>query len=174
MRVQRSRGPSRTSSGRPRAVTYHRVSTVDQHPENAREELQRAVAAKGLDLVEAIEETGSGRKNDRPGLQRLLEMVRAGKVEYVVVWKLSRFGRSALDLEIMLDELDRRGVTFLSTSEGLEVGRHAGPMANLMRRILSAFAEFERETIAENTRLGLEAAARRGVKLGRPKTWGRA
>lgn len=63
MRVQRSRGPSRTSSGRPRAVTYHRVSTVDQHPENAREELQRAVAAKGLDLVEAIEETGSGRKN---------------------------------------------------------------------------------------------------------------
>jgi DNA invertase Pin-like site-specific DNA recombinase len=147
------------------------VSTVDQHPENAREELRRAVALRGCDLVEQIEETGSGRKNDRPGLRRVLELVRQGEVEQVIVWKLSRFGRSALDLEIQLSELEGAGVTFVSTSEGLEVGRHAGPMANLMRRMLSAFAEFERETIAENTRLGLEAARRRGVKLGRPRKW---
>jgi len=175
---RRSFSPPRTSRGtspgRPRAVTYHRVSTIDQHPDNAREELRRAVALRGLDLVEEIEETGSGRKNDRPGLLRVLELVRAGEVEQVIVWKLSRFGRSALDLEIQLAELEGAGVTFYSTSEGLEVGRHAGPLANLMRRLLSAFAEFERETIRENTRLGLEAAARRGVKLGRPRKFGSA
>jgi putative DNA-invertase from lambdoid prophage Rac len=150
------------------------VSTIDQHPENAREELRRAVALRGLELVEEIEETGSGAKNNRPGLTRVLELVRAGQVEHVVVWKLSRFGRSALDLEIQLAELERAGVTFFSTSEGLEVGRHAGPVANLVRRMLSAMAEFEREVIRENTRLGLEAAVRRGVKLGRPRKLGSA
>jgi putative DNA-invertase from lambdoid prophage Rac len=173
-RRARGRPPARPSNGRPRAVTYHRVSTVDQHPENARDELRRAVALRQLDLVEEVEETGSGRKNDRPGLQRVLELVRAGDVEVVVVWKLSRFGRSALDLEIMLKELEAAGVTFVATSEGIEVGRHAGPMAHLMRRILAAFAEFERETISENTVLGLEAARRRGVKLGRPRKFGSA
>jgi DNA invertase Pin-like site-specific DNA recombinase len=155
-------------------VTYHRVSTIDQHPDNAREELRRAAALRQLDLVEEVEETGSGRKNDRPGLARVLELVRAGEVEVVIVWKLTRFGRSALDLELQLSELDRAGVTFISTSEGLEVGRHSGAMAHLVRRILSAMAEFERETISENTRLGLEAAARRGVKLGRPRKFGSA
>lgn len=156
----------------PTAVTYHRVSTRDQRPELAREELRRAARARGLRLVEEVEETGSGARNDRPGLARVFELARAGHVAHVLVWKLDRFGRSVLDVLSNVQELELAGVTFSATSQGLEVGPRAGPMGRLVLTILAAIAELERETISERTLLGLEAARRRGVKLGRPKKWG--
>lgn len=153
----------------PGAVTYHRVSTRDQRPELAREELRRAAAARGLELLEEIEETGSGARNDRPGLARVLELVRRGQVTHVLVWKLDRFGRSTLDVLANVHELERAGATFTATTQGLEVGPAAGPMGRLVLAVLAAVAELERETISERTRLGLAAARARGVKLGRIK-----
>lgn len=152
-----------------RAVTYHRVSTTDQDPTLAREELRRAVAARGFDLVEEIEETGSGARNDRPGLRRVLELARRHQVTHVLVWKLDRFGRSSLDVLTNVEALERAGVTFLATSQGLEVGPRSGPMGRLVLQILAAVAELERDTIRERTRLGLEAARRRGAWVGRPR-----
>lgn len=152
-----------------RAVTYHRVSTADQDPTLAREELRRAAAARELELVDQVEETGSGARNDRPGLRRVLELARAHRVTHVLVWKLDRFGRSALDVLSNVEALERAGVTFVATSQGLEVGPRSGPMGRLVAQILAAVAELERDTIRERTRLGLEAARRRGRWLGRPR-----
>lgn len=152
------------------AVTYHRVSTADQRPELARDELRAAAAARGLEVLEEIEETGSGARNDRPGLRRVLELARAGRVGRVLVWKLDRFGRSVLDVLTNVQALNRAGVTFVATSQGLEVGADSGPMGNLVLQVLAAIAEFEREIIRERTRLGLKAARAKGVKLGRKST----
>lgn len=151
------------------AATYHRVSTVDQDPTLARAELRRAAELRGLHLVAEIEETGSGARNDRPGLQRVLELARAGAIAHVLVWKLDRFGRSSVDVLTNVRELERAGVTFVATSQGLEVGPGAGAVGRLALTVMAAMAEFEREIIRERTRLGLEAAKRKGRKLGRPR-----
>ena len=150
-------------------VTYHRVSTRDQDPTLARRELRAAARARGLRLVAEIEETGSGARNDRPGLRRVLELVHAGAVSAVLVWKLDRFGRSTLDVLANVEALNRAGVTFTATTQGVEVGPRAGAMGRIVLVVLAAVAELERETISERTRLGLEALRRKGRTLGRPK-----
>jgi putative DNA-invertase from lambdoid prophage Rac len=155
--------------GRPRGVTYHRVSTRDQRPELAREELRRAAEARGLELVAEIEETGSGARGDRPGLAELMELVRRHQVDHVLVWKLDRLGRSTLDVLGTVLELEHAGVRFTATTQGLELGPGTGPMGRMLVTILAAVAELERSMISERTVLGLAAAARRGRRPGRPK-----
>jgi len=151
------------------AVTYHRVSTTDQDPTLAREELRRAVEVRSLVLVEQIEETGSGARNDRPGLLRVMDLCRRGLVTHVLVWKLDRFGRSTVDVLSNIGELERAGVTFTATTQGLEVGPNAGSSSRLILQVMAAMAEFERAIISERTLLGLAAARRKGRILGRPR-----
>ena len=150
-----------------RVATYHRVSTLDQNPTLAREEL-RAAAARLGDLVLEVEEKGSGARNDRPGLQRLMEAVRRGKVDAVVTWKLDRFGRSALDLLANIRALDAAGVRFVATSQGLDIRPGGDAMSRLVFTLLAAIAEFERDLIRDRTRLGLRRARAAGKRLGRP------
>lgn len=152
-----------------KAVLYHRVSTVDQDEQLAGAELRRAAELRGLEVVDLVLETGSGATNDRPGLQRVLELARRGRVDAVLVWKLDRFGRSALDLLTNIQALSAAGVRFVAVTQGLDVGAEAGAMGRLILTVLAAVAEFERELIKERTRLGLAGARRRGVQLGRPR-----
>jgi putative DNA-invertase from lambdoid prophage Rac len=147
--------------------TYHRVSTVDQDPELARGELRVAAAARSCEIVMAEEETGSGAKNDRPGLQRIMEAARRGKINVVIVWKLDRFGRSALDVLSNIETLTKAGVRFIAITQGLDVSPSGDPVSKLILTVLAAVAEFERNLIRERTLLGLVAAKARGVKLGR-------
>lgn len=169
----RSRPASPVNSGRakhnPRAaVLYHRVSTRDQDPKLARGELRRAARARGLQVVASIEETGSGARNDRPGLRRVLELAAGGAVAWVLVWKLDRLGRSMVDILNNVEELNRAGATFVCTSQGLEAGPRGGIVSRLTLAVLAAGAELERENIGERTLLGLAAAAKRGRYPGRP------
>jgi putative DNA-invertase from lambdoid prophage Rac len=152
-----------------RAVTYHRVSTLDQDPTLARAELERAATGRGLELVAAVEETGSGALNNRPGLLRVLELVRRRRADVVLVWKLDRFGRSALDVLANVREIEQCGATFACISQPIEVGPDAGPIGRMTLTILAAVAEFERSLIRERTQLGLAAARAAGRKLGRPR-----
>ncbi len=152
-----------------RAALYHRVSTIDQNEQLARLELERAAAARGLEVVAIELETGSGANNDRPGLQRVLELARRGRVEVVLVWKLDRFGRSALDLLANIRALTNAGVRFVAVTQGIDVGPGGDAMGQLILTVLAAVAEFERELIKERTRLGMAGAKRRGVQLGRPR-----
>lgn len=153
---------------KPAAALYHRVSTLDQNVTLAREELRRAAKMRGLRVALDVEEKGSGARNDRPGLQRVLEAARRGKVSTVLVWKLDRFGRSMLDVLTNVKTLRDCGVTFVCTSQGISVGTHADPAGTLMLHVIAACAEFERELIRERTHLGLARFRRRGGKLGRP------
>lgn len=163
--------PETTSKGTPAAL-YHRVSTVDQNPDGAQLELYQAAELRGLVPVLEVKETGSGATNDRPGLQRVLEAAKRGKVRAVLVWKLDRFGRSALDVLSNLQLLEQAKCRFIASSQGIDVNAGGDPMSRFMIQMLSAVAEFERTLIAERTLNGIANARRRGVRLGRPPTEG--
>ena len=151
-----------------RAALYHRVSTVDQNPDAARNELRGAVERYGFTAALDIEETGSGANNQRPGLVQVLDAARRGQIDVVLVWKLDRFGRSALDLLTNLRQLDAVGVRFIALTQGIDIRPGGDAMSQLLLTMLSAVAEFERSLIIERTRLGLERARRAGKRLGRP------
>jgi DNA invertase Pin-like site-specific DNA recombinase len=151
-----------------RAALYHRVSTLDQNPTLARSELRASAKRLGFRIALDVEETGSGAQNDRPGFKRVLEAARLGKIDALLVYKLDRAGRSALDLLANIRELvEVHGVRFLVTSQGLDLKPGGDAISRLLMTVLAAVAEFERDLIRDRTRLGLAAARRRGVRLGR-------
>jgi len=141
-------------------TTYHRVSTDEQNPEGARADLLAWAQAQGHTVVEAIEETGSGADNDRPGLDRVLELAAARKVQAVAVWKLDRFGRSVLDLLANVRQLNQAGATLFATSQGLALGPAAEPVQRLSGTMLAALAEYELAMIRERTRQAIDARKR--------------
>jgi putative DNA-invertase from lambdoid prophage Rac len=153
----------------PRAALYHRVSTVDQDPSLARGELRAAALARGLEIVIDSEETGSGARNNRPGLLRIVQAAQRGLVDVVLVWKLDRWGRSALDVLHNIRTLTDAGVRFVAVSQGLDVRAGGDPMSQLVVTMLAAVAEFERDLVRERTRLGIARARAAGKHLGRPR-----
>ncbi|MFN0115904.1 MAG: recombinase family protein [Paracoccaceae bacterium] len=141
-----------------RKVGYARVSTKDQKLRMQRDGLEAA----GCDLI--FEDHGvSGKLASRSGLDAMLAELRAG--DTVVVFKLDRLGRSVLHLADLLVRFQKEEIHFCSLSEGINT---TTPGGKLVYHLFSAFAEFQRDIIAENTTLGLEAARKRGQKLGRP------
>lgn len=153
-----------------RAALYHRVSTLDQDPTLAREELRTAARARGYEIALAVEETGSGARNDRPGLRQVLAAARKGQVQAVLVWKLDRWGRSVLDVLHNVEELTRAGCTFMAITQGLDIRPEGDATSGLLLRVLAAVAEFERELIRERTRAGVSKAQAAGKHCGRPRT----
>jgi putative DNA-invertase from lambdoid prophage Rac len=151
-----------------KCATYHRVSTVDQNASLAREELEQAAKIRGFEITLPIEETGSGARNSRPGLQKVMAAARKGKIDAVLVYKLDRFGRSCMDLLHNIEALRDCGVRFIAITQGLDIKPEGDAMSNLILTILAAVAQFERDLIIERTRLGLAAAKKNGQRLGRP------
>ncbi len=136
---------------------YARVSRED--PELA---LQvDALAAAGVPPGNIIREKMSGAA-DRPRFAKLIEKLQAG--DTLVTWKVDRLGRSAIDTLRMFKELDEKGVRLIVTTLGVDTQTTAG---RLVLGIMTQLAEFEREQIIERTKAGLEAAKRRGKRLGR-------
>jgi putative DNA-invertase from lambdoid prophage Rac len=155
--------------GGDRFAIYHRVSTLDQDAQLARSELEAWADRQAGEIVLRIEESASGAWNGRPGLQRLLGQARRGLIDIVVVWKLDRFGRSALDVLANIQTLADAGVRFVAVTQGIDIKPGGDAMSRLMLTVLAAVAEFERDLIRERTRLGMAKARTRGKRLGRPK-----
>jgi DNA invertase Pin-like site-specific DNA recombinase len=131
-----------------------------------------ALLAAGVNPARIYEDLASGRHDDRPGLAACLKALQPGNT--LVVWKLDRLGRDLRHLVNTVEELRNRGV-------GLKVLAGAGAQIDtttangrLAFGIFAAFAEFERELIAERTRAGLAAARARGRLGGRPRKMDRA
>jgi DNA invertase Pin-like site-specific DNA recombinase len=80
-----------------RAAIYTRVSTSDQNPDLQIREIQDYASRQGWEIVETYQDTISGAKASRPGLNRLMADARARKFTCLLVWKLDRFGRSLVD-----------------------------------------------------------------------------
>ncbi|MFN7975088.1 MAG: recombinase family protein [Acidobacteriota bacterium] len=152
-----------------RTALHHRVSTTEQDPSAPRHDLRAAATARGYEIAMEVEETGSGAQNDRPGLQNVMAAALRGRIDVVIVWKLDRFGRSALDLLVSIRQLVDAGARFEAIKQRLVVDpRRVDPTATLILTVLAAVAAFERDLIRERTLLGLERARRAGKRLGRP------
>ena len=154
--------------GKACAAIYNRVSTNGQDPETAMDDLHSAAVQRGFDVALAIAETGSGARNDRPGLQRVLHAARRGKVSAVLVSRLDRFGRSSLDLLHNIQALTAAGVEFMSIEQGLHVKPNGDAMSQLLLTVLSGVAEFERAIIRDRVVEGQRRAKAAGKHIGRP------
>lgn len=138
-------------------IGYARVSTADQNLH-----LQKD-ALKAAGCQEIWEDTVSGAKVARPGLEKALQRLREG--DTLVVWKLDRLGRSLKHLIESVHALEERGVGFRSLQDNIDT---SSPGGKLLFHILGSLAEFERDLIRERTNAGLAAARARGRKGGRP------
>lgn len=151
-----------------KAAIYNRVSTSAQgDPVKAMVDLAAAARQRGYTVALEVAETGSGARNDRPGLQRILEAARRGKVEAVLVARLDRFGRSSLDLLGNIRTLTDAGVRFICTEQAIDVQPQGDPMARLILTVLAGVAEFERAIIRDRVVEGQRRARARGVVTGR-------
>ena len=105
-----------------------------------------------------------GTTTERAGLDDLLSYIRPDDV--LVVWRLDRLGRTLKQLILMIEELSRRNIAFMSLRESIDT---TTPGGRLIFHVFGALAEFERETISERTKAGLQAAKARGRCGGRPR-----
>ena len=111
----------------------------------------------------------SGGDMERPGLQRLLADVDAGKVDVIVVYKIDRLSRSLLDFMKMIERFNEQGVSFVSVTQHFNT---TDPTGRMFLGILITFAQYEREVIAERIRDKVAAAKRRGKYCGGPAILG--
>lgn len=105
----------------------------------------------------------SGGNMERPGLQRLLGDVEAGRIDCIVVYKVDRLSRSLLDFARIIEILDRKGVSFVSITQQFNT---TTSMGRLVLNILLSFAQFEREIIGERIRDKVAATKRKGKYCG--------
>src|SRR5665648_718885 len=107
----------------------------------------------------------SGGNTDRPALQRLLEDVRAGKVDVIVVYKVDRLTRSLADFAKLVELFDTHKVSFVSVTQQFNT---TTSMGRLTLNVLLSFAQFEREVIGERVRDKIAASKRKGLWVGGP------
>ncbi|MFM0174127.1 recombinase family protein [Paraburkholderia sediminicola] len=147
-----------------RVFAYCRVSTADQTTENQRREIESAGFA--IDKRRVIEEaiSGSVAAAERPGFAKLLDRLEPGDV--LVVTKLDRLGRNAMDVRATVEQLAGAGVRVHCLAlGGVDLTSAAGRMT---MQVISAVAEFERDLLIERTQSGLRRAKAEGKVFGRP------
>ena len=105
----------------------------------------------------------SGGSMDRPGLNRLLADIAAGKIDCVVVYKVDRLSRSLLDFAKIMETFDKHGASFVSVTQQFNTTHSMG---RLTLNILLSFAQFEREIIGERIRDKIAAQRRKGKWAG--------
>jgi site-specific DNA recombinase len=105
----------------------------------------------------------SGGTMDRPALQRLLDDIRAGKVDVVVVYKVDRLTRSLADFAKIVEVFDAQGVSFVSVTQAFNT---TTSMGRLTLNVLLSFAQFEREVTGERIRDKIAASKKKGMWMG--------
>ncbi|RLQ85276.1 recombinase family protein [Notoacmeibacter ruber] len=147
-----------------RIFAYARVSTIEQTTENQLGEIRAAgfqVQPRRI-VTEII--SGSIAASERPGFARLVDRLEGGDI--LVVTKLDRLGRNAMDVRKTVDQLDELGIKVHCLAlGGVDLTSPAGRMT---MGVINAVAEFERDLLIERTQAGLVRAKSEGKILGRP------
>ncbi|MGF1957670.1 recombinase family protein, partial [Enterococcus casseliflavus] len=135
-------------------IGYARVSKADG---SQLHDLQRDALIKAGVLPDHIyEDSASGRRDDRPGLEACVKALRAG--DTLAVWKLDRLGRDLRHLVNLVDDLTKRNVGLkVLAGEGASIDTTTAN-GRLVFAIFAGLAEFERELISERTKAGLASA----------------
>lgn len=147
-----------------RTFAYCRVSTSDQTTDNQLNEIQ--AAGFSVEPKRIVKETisGSVASIDRPGFSKLVDRLEEGDV--LIVTKLDRLGRNAMDVRATVERLAASGVRVHCLAlGGVDLTSAAGKMT---MGVIAAVSEFERDLLIERTQAGLSRAKAQGRSLGRP------
>jgi putative DNA-invertase from lambdoid prophage Rac len=146
-----------------RTFAYCRVSTADQTTDNQVREI--ASAGFHVEPKRVVSETISGSiaAMERKGFARLMDRLESGDV--LIVTKLDRLGRNAMDVRATVEKLAHEGVRVHCLAlGGVDLTSAAGKMT---MGVIGAVAEFERDLLIERTQAGLARAKAQGTALGR-------
>jgi DNA invertase Pin-like site-specific DNA recombinase len=149
---------------------YIRVSRVGARggenfisPAEQRDRIAAWSKAQGVEVVQVHEDLDEvGSKFDRPGLTKMMERVKRGTVEGIVVAKLNRFGRSMLENAKLFAEIREADAALFTVVEGID---SRGPIGGMLAGLFSVLAEYELETIKENWSTARASAVKRGVHV---------
>lgn len=147
-----------------RTFAYTRVSTVEQTSDNQVREIE--AAGFGIAPYRIVSETISGSMAiaQREGFSRLIDKMEQGDV--LVVTKLDRLGRDAIDVSTTVARLEEMGIRVHCLAlGGVDLTSSAGKMT---MNVINAVAQFERDLLVERTQAGLARAKAEGKPLGRP------
>jgi DNA invertase Pin-like site-specific DNA recombinase len=162
--IEPNRGQART------AVGYARVSTRDQADNGHSLDTQRTkigayATLHDLELSEVIVDEGQSAKSlDRPGMGRLLGLIRRRAVNVVVIAKLDRITRSVRDLGELVELFQRSGVEFASVADNIDTSSASG---RLVLNVMASVSQWEREAIGERTAEALAHIRAQGGRIGR-------
>ncbi len=157
-----------------RCAIYTRVSTehgLDQEfnsldaQYDAASAYIKSQAHAGWTLIRSRYDDGgySGGSTDRPDLQKLLDDIRARKIDVIVVYKVDRLTRSLADFAKLVELFDDHGVSFVSVTQQFNT---TTSMGRLTLNVLLSFAQFEREVTSERIRDKIAASKRKGLWVG--------
>ena len=155
---------------------YSRVSTemqVEGYSLEAQKNcLKKFAEREEMQIVDYYEDAGKSGKSieGRPAFKKMLSDIESGQsVDYILVYKLSRFGRNAADILNSLEFIQTYYVNLICIEEGIDSSQTSG---KLLISVLSAVAEIERENILEQTMNGRREKARQGLWNGGPAPYG--
>jgi putative DNA-invertase from lambdoid prophage Rac len=147
-----------------RLFAYCRVSTSEQTTENQAQEIAAAGFAIAPQRIIAETVSGSVAALERKGFTKLLDKLETGDV--LVVTKLDRLGRNAMDVRATVERLEASGVRVHCLAlGGVDLTSPAGKMT---MQVINAVAEFERDLLIERTHAGIMRAKAEGKTFGRP------
>ena len=147
-----------------RLFAYCRVSTTDQTTENQAQEIAAAGFAIAPQRIVAETVSGSVAALERKGFAKLLDKLESGDI--LVVTKLDRLGRNAMDVRSTVERLESSGVKVHCLAlGGVDLTSPAGKMT---MQVINAVAEFERDLLIERTHAGIKRAKAEGKTFGRP------
>ena len=148
------------------AGIYIRVSTEDQAREGfslgeQEEKLRGLCKYKDYKIYKVYKDAGISAKNisARPAFQQMLEDMRAGKINYIVAYKLDRVTRSVRDLEVLISELEEHHCYLICDRDDVNTNSANG---GFFVRMLTVLSQLEIEIVSERTKFGLTGAIKSG------------
>lgn len=137
-------------------IGYLRVSTEEQKPDRQLDGLKDIFDEVHVEKVSAV-----GKK--RLIYSKIIKKLKPG--DTLVVWDLDRAFRSTIDALLQTEKLRERGIEFQIVTLNIDTST---PSGELIYTVMAAFAQFERKNLIKRTKEGMEAARKRGKRIGRP------
>ena len=152
---------------REKVVIYCRVSTDKQTVHNQLEILREVIQKHNWELIGIYKDegiSGSKGRDERKGFNLLYTDMMKRSFDRILVWDVSRIGRSLQHLITFLEDVKNTETHLYIHQSGLDTSTISGRM---MFQMIGVFSEFEREMISERVKMGLKRVKEKGVKLGR-------
>lgn len=145
---------------------YYRISTRDkQSIDMQKKSIHDYCDREHIQIVKEYEDIGqSGKKESRPGFDAMLNDMRQGLFNCIVVYKLDRIGRSLSHLVKLFEEFRNKDISFISVTQNINTST---PEGRMFLHMLMVLAEYERELIVNRINDGLAEARSKGTILGR-------